>query len=257
MSSGGGHYVGRSCECQFEFPGLTDIAKLRVTLKRPGSDTEEPLTVRDGAGHAVIIAFVPESPGDHQLSMNIAGRQVNGSPFNIPVEEDPGSTSTGSPLSLALELVGVNLPADFEHLTAKLKRPGEETLEDGLDLELQPDNTVALMFIPYVSGEYLVHIYKMGKEVPGSPFSVQAKGPTPADPSKVRVIGDGELNCFFYALYMNMHNVYMHMLYVVSCKLYVVCCMMYNVCCMLYVVCCMLYVVCCMLYVVCCMLYAV
>lgn len=193
MSSGSGHYVGTSCECQFEFPDLSDITKLRVTLKRPGNNTEEPLTVRKGPGHAVIVSFVPECPGDHQLSMNIAGRHVGGSPFNIPVEEAPSHTSTGNPLTLGLELPGVNLPADFEHLTAKLKRPGIQQLEDGLDLELQPDNTVSLVFVPYVSGEHLVHIYKKGKEVPGSPFSVEAKGPTPADPSKVKVIGDGEL----------------------------------------------------------------
>jgi hypothetical protein len=28
-------------------------------------------------------------------------------------------------MSLALELPGVNLPTDFEHLTAKLQRPGK------------------------------------------------------------------------------------------------------------------------------------
>ena len=192
MSSGGGHYVGTSCECQFELPNLTDTNKLCVTLRRPGSKTEEPLTVEKGPGHAVIVSFIPKKPGDHQISVNISGSHVPGSPFNVPVEEAPTQTSTGNPFSMALELVGVNLPSDFQYLTAKVKRPEEGKAEDSLGLELLPDNTVSLTFVPYVSGEHLVYIYKKGKEVPGSPFSVQAKGPTPADPSKVKVIGEGK-----------------------------------------------------------------
>ena len=37
-----------------------------------------------------------------------------------------------------------------------------------------------------------MYIYKNGKEVSGSPFAVRAEGPTPPDPSKVKVIGDGK-----------------------------------------------------------------
>ena len=38
-----------------------------------------------------------------------------------------------------------------------------------------------------------MHIYKKGREVSGSPFAVRSEGPTPPDPSKVKVIGDGRL----------------------------------------------------------------
>ena len=123
-----GHYVGQQCECQFEFPGLDDISKLRVTLKRPGSNTEETLEVTNGPGESVLISFIPEAPGEHQLSMLVSGRHVSGSPFPIPVDESPAGTATGNAMSLALELPGVNLPSDFVHLTAKLKRPGNLVL---------------------------------------------------------------------------------------------------------------------------------
>ena len=69
---------------------------------------------------------------------------------------------------------------------------GEKTPKDDLKLELLPDNTVSLTFVPVVSGEHLVYIYKKGREVSGCPFAVRAEGPTPPDPSKVKVIGDGE-----------------------------------------------------------------
>jgi hypothetical protein len=120
-----GHYVGQQCECQFEFPGLDDVNKLRVMLKRPGSNAEEALEVTKGPGESVIVSFIPEVPGEHQLSMLVSGRHVSGSPFPIPVNESPAATTTGNPMSLALELPGVNLPSDFVHLTAKLQRPGE------------------------------------------------------------------------------------------------------------------------------------
>ena len=120
-----GHYVGQKCECQFEFPGLSDVSKLRVSLQRPGSKTEETLEVTKGPGESVLVSFIPEVPGEHQLSMLVSGRHVSGSPFPIPVTESPAATVTGNPMSLALELPGVNLPADFEHLTAKLQRPGK------------------------------------------------------------------------------------------------------------------------------------
>lgn len=69
---------------------------------------------------------------------------------------------------------------------------GEMTPKDDLKLDLLPDNTVSLTFIPLVSGEHLVYVYKNGKEVSGSPFAVRAEGPKPPDPSKVKVIGDGK-----------------------------------------------------------------
>ena len=70
---------------------------------------------------------------------------------------------------------------------------GEKAPKDDLKLDLLPDNTVSLTFVPLVSGEHLVYIYKHGREVSGSPFVVLSEGPTPPDPSKVKVIGDGKL----------------------------------------------------------------
>lgn len=120
-----GHYVGQSCECQFEFPGLSDVSKLRVMLKRPGANTEEPLDVTKGSGQSILVAFTPNESGEHQLSMLVSGRHVSGSPFQIPVDEKPASTATGNAMSLALELPGLNLPSDLPHITAKLQRPGK------------------------------------------------------------------------------------------------------------------------------------
>ena len=79
-----------------------------------------------------------------------------------------------------------------EFMLSSLFISGEKTPKDDLKLELLPDNTVSLTFVPVVSGEHLVYIYKKGREVSGCPFAVRAEGPTPPDPSKVKVIGDGE-----------------------------------------------------------------
>lgn len=123
-----GHYVGQKCECQFEFPGLSDVSTLHVTLKRPGSKTEEPLDVTKGSGESILVSFTPDVAGEHQLSMRISGRHVSGSPFQIPVDENPAGSVTARAVSIALELPGVNLPADFVDLTAKLQRPGTTRL---------------------------------------------------------------------------------------------------------------------------------
>ena len=56
-------------------------------------------------------------------------------------------------------------------VTAELERPNgrKEPLEP---LRVNDDGTLAVTFIPYEPGEHLIHVYKRGREVQNSPFSV-------------------------------------------------------------------------------------
>lgn len=67
-------------------------------------------------------------------------------------------------------------PEDVKNgvLTAELERPDgrKEPLEP---LRVNDDGTLSVTFIPYEPGEHLIHVYKRGREVQNSPFSVMVQ----------------------------------------------------------------------------------
>lgn len=150
-----------------------DILKERVkgTLKRPSSDTEEPIDLKLNSDNTLSCSFVPRETGLHYIYIRKYGRQVDGSPFVIKVTAPEGLSKVGKPYGMGLESSDVNLPEDYPRLSATLKRPSSPK-EEELKLVLNGDNTLGVAFTPREEGEHLIHLRKDNKEVEDSPFSV-------------------------------------------------------------------------------------
>jgi filamin len=80
--------VGRPCDVQLDIPELNlpeDLPKLKSTLRRPGSDVEEPITLKVLSDNTLSASFVPKSPGEHLITVKKNNRHVTGSPFSVMV----------------------------------------------------------------------------------------------------------------------------------------------------------------------------
>lgn len=80
--------VGRPCDVQLDIPELKlpeDLPKLKSTLRRPGSDKEEPIKLKVLSDNTLSVSFVPRSPGEHFLTVTKNNRHVTGSPFSVMV----------------------------------------------------------------------------------------------------------------------------------------------------------------------------
>lgn len=187
--------VGRPCDCHLDIPGLnlpTDLPRLKATLKRPDSNTEEPVKLKVLSDNTLSVSFVPKSSGEHLISVKKFNRHLSGSPFSVMVTApETANQSVGRPCGLGLEIPGLKLPEDFDLLSAVLKRPGSSS-EEPLKIVLNSDNTLSVSFIPKDTGEHLISVFKNKRHVTGSPFSVMVSGPGPADASKVKAYGKGK-----------------------------------------------------------------
>jgi filamin len=80
--------VGRPCDCHLDIPGLnlpSDLTKIKSTLKRPDSDTEEPIKLKVLSDNTLSASFVPRSPGEHLISVKKFNRHLSGSPFRYEI----------------------------------------------------------------------------------------------------------------------------------------------------------------------------
>ena len=100
--------------------------------------------------------------GDYDISCKFADKDIPGSPFTAHIYSNYVDLDTAAPRTDDIAK-GV--------VTAKLERPngGKERLEL---LRINDDGTLAVTFIPYEPGEHLIYVYKRGREVQNSPFSV-------------------------------------------------------------------------------------
>ncbi len=80
--------VGRPCGLGLEIPGLKlpeDFDLLTALLKRPGSNTEEPLKLVLNSDNTLSVSFIPKETGEHLISVFKNKRHVTGSPFSVVV----------------------------------------------------------------------------------------------------------------------------------------------------------------------------
>ena len=180
------HPMGRTCDVNLDIQGVTlpdDLDKdlLRGFLKRPNSEKEEPLVLEITRDNSLGVSFVPEEPGEHQISVRKKSpdrkwRDVPGSPFSIMVEAAEAVNAVGTPCDCLLDIPNLRLPEDLNRLTAKLKRPSSRQEED-LKLRVTSDNKPFVSFVPREPGEHLISIKKNRDHVKGSPFSVMVVAP--------------------------------------------------------------------------------
>ena len=170
--------VGCPVDYCFDIPEIDlnkDFDKLEATIKRPSSDKEEPIFLKHNSDDTLSCSFVPKEVGIHQINIRKFGRHVKGSPFAVKVTTPEAVSQVDRPYGMGLDIPGINLPDDFEYLSATLKRPSSPK-EEELRLLLNGDNTLGVAFTPREVGEHLIHVRKNGTDVKGSPFSVMVVG---------------------------------------------------------------------------------
>lgn len=171
--------VGNPCDINMELPSIKlpdDLNRLKATLTRPNGD-KEPLKLTANPDNTLGMHFIPEQPGKHIIDILKDRKPVEGSPIEIVVvEEEPkDQPKVGDECALDLDIPGLDLPGDLKHLSASLKRPSKAR-EEPIDLEVTPQNTISVKFVPKEPGEHLISIKKDRRHVQGSPFSVNVEG---------------------------------------------------------------------------------
>ena len=173
--------VGNPCDVNIELPTINlpdDLDRLKATLTRPNGE-KEPLKLTANPDNTLGMHFVPKEPGKHIIDILKDRRPVEGSPIEIVVvEEEPSSKDepkVGDECALDLDIPGLDLPGDLSRMTATLKRPSK-TKEEPIELDVTPQNTICVKFVPTEPGEHLISIKKDRRHVQGSPFSVNVVG---------------------------------------------------------------------------------
>ena len=167
---------------------LRDLPRIQVFLQRPGSDTEEPVTLKKNSDDSLSVSFIPLEPGVHKIHVRKNSKPLPVSPYEIeviddrvfdtpekapdgkepvdkmPYREAPKEESlftkevapadeklpVGRICDLDLEIPGFSLPRDFRKLTATLKRPSSKR-EEPINLKLNPDKTLGKTLMWWVS----------------------------------------------------------------------------------------------------------
>ena len=158
---------------------LRDLPRVQVFLQRPGSDTDEPVTLKKNSDDSLSVSFIPLEPGVHKIHVRKNSKPLPESPYEIevlddrvfdtpekapdgkkpfekmPYREAPRNESlftkevapadkklpVGRICDLDLEIPGFSFPRDFRKLSATLKRPSSKR-EEPINLELNPDKTL-------------------------------------------------------------------------------------------------------------------
>ena len=177
--------ANQPCDVALDIPELKsprDLKDLEATLKRPNSNREEPVDLRLSDDGSPIVTFTPEEPGKHLIHVRKHGKDIQNSPFSVIVQTPRlGDVySVGHTCDVAIDAPGINLPEDFDKLSATLRRPGSKK-EEPVKLKINPDNTLGVSFIPRQPGEYFLTVKKSGRHIPGSPFSILVEAEEPVE----------------------------------------------------------------------------
>ena len=163
--------VGAPCDVPLDVDGLNlpeDLPKLTATLKRPGSNVEEPVEPKATSDGNLSVSFVPKSPGEHLITVKKRNRPVPGSPFSVMVTAPEPACEIGKPSNAPLE----NIPSkDLPKLDAGLLRPGS-TKEEPVPVKKTSDDNLYVPFIPHEAGPHKINVRKGGRPVPDSPYIV-------------------------------------------------------------------------------------
>lgn len=170
--------IGTPLSFALEDIPLRDIPRVRVTLQRPGADTEEPIQLKQNSDGSLSVTFIPREPGVHKVHVRKDEKPLPGSPYevevigdrvvdtpskkpsqNIPREEAVFTKEiapceeklpVGRTCDLNLDIPEFSLPRDFRKLSATLRRPSSKR-EERINLELNPNNTLGKIFTSVVS----------------------------------------------------------------------------------------------------------
>ena len=67
---------------------LRDLPRIQVFIQRPGSDTEEPITLKQNSDDSLSVSFIPREPGAHIIHVRKNSKPLPGSPYEIEIIDD-------------------------------------------------------------------------------------------------------------------------------------------------------------------------
>ncbi|XP_065679926.1 filamin-B isoform X2 [Hydra vulgaris] len=173
--------VGHKCDVEFSTPDIVlpnDLSSLTAKLTRPNG-IQEPIKFSSKPDKSLAFEFTPKESGDHIIDVFKNGHHVKGSPFIVKVfaDEDACKALTvGSECLVNIAIDDIKLPEDFSSLVGSLKRPDHHT-EEPLELVLNKNNTIGVIFVPEKAGPHVISIKKHGKHVSKSPFVITVEEP--------------------------------------------------------------------------------
>ncbi|XP_006010193.1 filamin-A isoform X2 [Latimeria chalumnae] len=158
--------------------------------------SEAKMSCTDNKDGSCSVEYVPYEPGTYSLNVTYGGKQVPGSPFQVPVGDvvDPSKVKcTGPGVGNA---VRANIPQSFTVDTSKAGAAplqvsvlGPKGVVEPVEVTDNGDGTKRVSYVPTREGPYTVSVLYGDEEIPRSPFKVKVL-PT-HDASKVKASGPG------------------------------------------------------------------
>ncbi|KAL8615195.1 hypothetical protein ACOMHN_029211 [Nucella lapillus] len=158
----------------------------------------------DNQDGTCTVSYVPTAPGEYNITVKFADKNIVGSPFTakiVPAAGEPrkrAQLSVGSSSEVSLKVT----ETDVSSLTATVRSPSGR--EEPCLLKRLANGHLGMTFTPSEKGEHLVNVFRNGKHIPNSPFKVMVGESELGNASKVKVTGKGikegmanEVNEFF------------------------------------------------------------
>jgi len=139
------------------------------------------------AENGMVYTYMPYSPGEYILSVFSDGKHIHGSPFSAKISGEGRKRSQCSLAGTSDYTLG-GKEVEMAGISANIKSP------DGsyhpVLLKKMPDGKLGLSgFSPKQKGGYQIDVLQDGQKFPGSPFLIDIKDNTVANPGKVVATG--------------------------------------------------------------------
>lgn len=187
-------------------PGLThgivdELAHFTIVTKEAGGGglslgiegpSKAEIKCVDNNDGTCSVSYLPTAPGDYQISIKFAGRQIDGGPFTAKIL---GEGRPKAQMSLGANEMSLGVSeTDISNLRAEIVDPINRRKQ--CSLKSLPNGHLGISFKPEMVGEHEVHVYKRhpdGSEKPiaNSPFKIYVGESDLSDASKVKVYGRG------------------------------------------------------------------
>ncbi|XP_012939324.2 filamin-A-like [Aplysia californica] len=159
---------------------------LSLAIEGP-SKTE--IQCKDNEDGTCTVSYMPTAPGEYQITVKFADKHIAGSPFTAKVT--PGEPRrknqimVGSSSEVSLQVT----EQDIESLTATIVSPGGR--EEPCFLKRLANGHLGITFTPRETGPHIVNVFRNGKHIPNSPFTITVGESELGNASKVKVYGKG------------------------------------------------------------------
>ena len=148
------------------------------------ADGDVPCKMAPNGAGKYHCTYTPRVAGDHKVSIQTDGIEIPNGPYCCAVKENYAPKTIVKGLDPSAEFLGM-VASTFD-VIAPVKNAGVLTVEvEGPNTKETPtvtdnkDGTWGVLFTPSTPGDYKVIVKLDDEHVPGSPFSIKERLPTP------------------------------------------------------------------------------